>query len=128
MLLEQDGSQWGLSVARWFSGIASRTFGRGYQEMLDSIGAFFYFPIAIARDSESADATISVGVLPVGGNIDQAGGIAFGIRNVANYFVFRINPLEENVMMYEYCNGHRWCAVRWIMDLSTESGTSCRSG
>lgn len=119
MLLEQDGSQWGLSVARWFSGIASRTFGRGYQEMLDSIGAFFYFPIAIARDSESADATISVGVLPVGGNIDQAGGIAFGIRNVANYFVFRINPLEENVMMYEYCNGHRLVRGSMDMDLST---------
>jgi pyruvate,water dikinase len=118
-VLEQDGSQWGLSVARWFSGIASRTFGRGYQEMLDSIGAFFYFPLAIARDSEVADAVLSALVLPVSGNIDQAGGIAFGIRNIANYFVFRVNPLEENAMIYEYVNGERLQRATVDLDLPT---------
>lgn len=118
-VLEQDGSQWGLSVARWFSGIASRTFGRGYQEMLDSIGAFFYFPLAIARDSECADSFLSARVLPVSGNIDQAGGIAFGIRNIANYFVFRINPLEENAMIYEYVNGERLQRATIDLDLPT---------
>jgi pyruvate,water dikinase len=43
----------------------------------------------------------------VAGSIDQAGGLAFGIRNINNYFVFRINALEDNVMLFEYVNGKR---------------------
>lgn len=85
--------------------------------MLDAIGAFFYFPLAIARDSETADAVISAKDLPVSGNIDQAGGIAFGIKNVANYFVFRINHLEEIAVLYKYVNSERLQRARVGMDI-----------
>ncbi len=45
--------------------------------------------------------------LAVSGVIDQAGGLAFAIRDWANYFVFRINALENNAVLFEFKNGKR---------------------
>jgi len=50
---------------------------------------------------------VSAGVMPVAGFIDQAGGIAFGIQNIGNYFVFRLNSLEDNLVLFEYVNSRR---------------------
>ena len=41
------------------------------------------------------------------GSVDQAGGLAFGIRNINNYFVLRVNALEDNVILFEYVNNKR---------------------
>ena len=41
------------------------------------------------------------------GNVDQAGGLAFGIRNINSYFVLRVNALENNVILFEYVNNKR---------------------
>jgi len=41
------------------------------------------------------------------GNIDQAGGLAFGIRNVGNYFVLRVNALEDNLILFQFKDGER---------------------
>jgi pyruvate,water dikinase len=81
--------------------------GARYQELLDNIEAYYYFPLAIAKDSEVGDAVLQVRVKPVAGSVDQAGGLAFGIRNINNYFVLRINALEDNVMLFEYVNNKR---------------------
>lgn len=89
------------------SGLIGKTIGASYQELLDSIGAYFYFPLAIAKNSETGDGRIAVDVLPEGGRIDRAGGIVFGLRNAANYFVFRINALEDNAILFEYVEGKR---------------------
>jgi pyruvate,water dikinase len=45
--------------------------------------------------------------MPLDGLIDQAGGIAFGIQNIGNYFVFRLNSLEDNLVLFEYVNSRR---------------------
>jgi pyruvate,water dikinase len=63
--------------------------------------------MAILRNLELSEGTISVDIKPVGGNIDRAGGIAFGIRDVDNYFVLRTNALEGNIILFEYINGRR---------------------
>jgi pyruvate,water dikinase len=81
--------------------------GGKYQGMLDNIEAYYYFPLAIAKDSEVSDATLQVRVKPVAGSVDQAGGLAFGIRNINNYFVLRVNALEDNVILFEYINNKR---------------------
>jgi len=44
---------------------------------------------------------------PVSGSVDQAGGLAFGIRNINNYFVLRINALEDNIILFEYVHNKR---------------------
>jgi pyruvate,water dikinase len=85
--------------------------GAKYQDLLDNIEAYFYFPMAIAKDSEVADAVLRVRAKPVAGSIDQAGGLAFGIRNINNYFVLRINALEDNVVLFEYINNRRFQRV-----------------
>jgi pyruvate,water dikinase len=105
--LIQDGSKW---ASRFSLGLAkrlNRVMGAKYQHFLDNIQAYFYFPLAVSRDGYIADGTISAEVRPVDGLIDQAGGIAFGIQNIGNYFVFRLNCLEDNLILFEYVNSRR---------------------
>jgi pyruvate,water dikinase len=63
--------------------------------------------LAVAKDGYIVDGAISAKVMPVDGLIDQAGGIAFGIQNIGNYFVFRLNRLEDNLVLFEYINSRR---------------------
>jgi pyruvate,water dikinase len=44
----------------------------------------------------------------VSGNIDRAGGIVFGLRDVSNYYVLRINAMEDNMILFEYVNSRRF--------------------
>jgi pyruvate,water dikinase len=106
-LLLQDGSDYGSSLTSGMANFMSKMMGAKYQELLDNIEAYYYFPLAIAKDSEVADAILRVRAKPVAGSVDQAGGLAFGIRNINNYFVFRINALEDNVILFEYINNKR---------------------
>jgi pyruvate, water dikinase len=103
----QDGSKSGYTISSGLSGIMGKIVGKELQDFLDNIEAYYYFPVAIAKNSDIEDGDISVKVKPVKGNIDRAGGIAFGIRNIANYFAFRINALEDNVVLFEYINNKR---------------------
>jgi pyruvate,water dikinase len=105
--LYQSGRASAKPVARALSGLIGKAIGTSYQELLDSIGAYFYFPLAIAKNSEMADGSIAVELMPEGGIIDRAGGIIFGLKNAANYFVFRINALEHNAILFEFVNGKR---------------------
>jgi len=82
--------------------------GARYQELLDNVKAYYYFPIAIAKESNVGDAVITARVKPMGGRIDQAGGLAFGLRNVGNYFVLRLNALEDNFILFEFINNRRF--------------------
>jgi len=103
----QDGSKSGYSISSGVAGIMGKLVGQSLQDFLDTVEAYYYFPMAIAKGSELSDGKICVRVKPVKGNIDRAGGIAFGIRNIANYFVFRINALEDNAILFEYINNKR---------------------
>lgn len=103
----QDGSKWGRVISSGIAGMVGKMIGEKYQEFLDNIEAYYYFPVAILKDSEMADGTISVNIKPASGSIDRAGGIAFGIKNIDNYFVLRTNALENNVILFEYINGRR---------------------
>ncbi len=109
--------------------------GHSYLEILDNIGAYFYFPLAIVKESYVTEAVLRVRVKSVSGSIDQAGGLAFGIRNVGNYFVFRVNTLEDNVILFEFVNNKRLkratapvklIADRWYQLRVEISGHHCR--
>ncbi len=107
MYCVQDGTKSGFSISSGVAGIMGRLVGQSLQDFLDTVEAYYYFPLAIAKGSDMSDGKINVRVKPVKGNIDRAGGIAFGVRNVANYFVFRINALEDNAILFEYINNKR---------------------
>ncbi|SDB42438.1 pyruvate, water dikinase [Desulfonatronum thiosulfatophilum] len=103
----QDGSQFASLGSVAAAQTMGRLIGKRYQEFLDTIEAYYYFPLAIAKDSLMGNGVAHVQVKPVSGDIDQAGGLAFGIRDWDNYFVFRINALEDNAILFEFRNGKR---------------------
>jgi pyruvate,water dikinase len=124
----QDGSQWGIWLGPGVASVMGKMMGSKYQEFLDNIGAYYYFPLAIAKESWIASGKAGVKVKPVDGSIDRAGGLAFGIKDINNYFVLRINALEGNVILFEFVRAKRIQRVsverpidsnRWY-DLSVE--------
>ena len=104
----QDGSRWAGAVSAGVAGAMTRMLGAKYQQFLDTIDAYFYFPVAIAKDSFVEKGEICLQVKPTAGRIDQAGGLAFGIRNIGNYFVLRVNALEDNLILFEFVNSRRF--------------------
>lgn len=103
----QDGSKSGYAISSGVAGVAGKFLGASVQDFLDNIEAYYYFPLAIAKNSEMENGTIGARVKTTGGHIDRAGGIAFGIQNAGNYFVLRINALEDNVILFEYRENKR---------------------
>lgn len=104
----KSGSDFGSQVSTGVSQAMTGLMGKRYQEMLDTIGAYCYFPLAIAKDSNMAEGTAKVKVKPLSGAIDQAGGLAFAIRDWGNYFVLRVNALEDNFILFEFVNNKRY--------------------
>ncbi len=117
----QDGLKAGFSFSSGVTGFMTKLIGHTYIEFLDTIGAYFYFPLAIAKNSEISEGIITLRVMPVEGKIDRAGGIVFALKDVGNYFVFRINALENNVILYEFINNKR--VVRTRADKKIAPGT-----
>ncbi|HTG01712.1 MAG TPA: PEP/pyruvate-binding domain-containing protein [Nitrospirota bacterium] len=103
----QDGSRAGFSLSSGVVGLMEKVAGHTILELLDNIEAYFYFPLAVAKKIRVADGSVSLHVKPVGGNIDRAGGLAFGMKDVGNYFVLRVNALEDNIILFEYVNSRR---------------------
>lgn len=103
----QDGSRAGFQVSTGLAKLLGKGTGSRLQEFLDRVESYYYFPLIIAKDSELAEGTIRVEVNTTGGHIDRAGGIAFGLRSLGNYFVWRLNALEDNLVLFEYENHKR---------------------
>jgi pyruvate,water dikinase len=104
----QDGSRAGFRVSTGMAKLLGKVTGSGLQEFLDRMEAYYYFPLIIAKDSEMAEGSVRVEVKTVGGHIDRAGGIVFGLRSIGNYFVWRLNALEDNIVLFEYLNHKRF--------------------
>jgi pyruvate,water dikinase len=104
----QDGSKAGFTISSGVARAVGKLVGQPkFQDFLDHVGAYFYFPLAVARDSEIGDGVVRVRLRPVSGNIDRAGGLVFGLLDVSNYYVLRINSLENNVILFEFVNSKR---------------------
>ncbi len=66
-----------------------------------------HFPMLILNASSYSDGKFSVRVKPIAGNTDRAGGIVFKFLDPQNYYVARINALEDNVQLYKFIGGRR---------------------
>ena len=135
--LQSDGSHWLGTLPTGISGLMTKALGRSYQELLDTIGAYYYFPLAISKNGEVGNGVLSLKVKPLHGSIDQAGGLVFGLRDIGNYFVFRINALEDNAMLFEFVNNNRIERARCDLPIArgqwhslevavTDNSASCR--
>lgn len=117
----QDGSHFSSRIATSINQTLGRFIGqRRYMEYLDNLEAYYYFPLAIAKASRLEEGAAQVMVKCLSGIIDQAGGLAFAIRDWANYFVFRINALEDNAILFEFRNNKRF--ERAATDVPIEAG------
>ena len=65
------------------------------------------YNLAIADGSEHRDFALTVKVLAVSGEEDQGGGPIWRCRDADNYYVCRINPLEDNYRVYKVIGGKR---------------------
>jgi hypothetical protein len=67
----------------------------------------YRFPLAIYDPISATNIDVVVRFKPVGGTVDQAGGIAVRLASPDNYYVLRANALEDNVRLYRVVKGSR---------------------
>lgn len=67
----------------------------------------YHFNLAVIDDSHYDDVEISVWLKALTGRIDQGGGLVWRYKDADNYYIARINPLENNFRVYKVVNGRR---------------------
>jgi hypothetical protein len=67
----------------------------------------YRFPLAIYKPVSAKDVDVTVRFKPVGGKVDQAGGIAVRLTTYDDYYVARANALENNVRLYRVVKRRR---------------------
>ncbi|KAH0437584.1 DUF1080 domain-containing protein [Paraburkholderia fungorum] len=65
------------------------------------------FPWCVKKDAVFADGFIEVKLKPLDGKEDQAGGLIWRWKSGENYYLARVNALENNVTLYYVDRGSR---------------------
>ena len=65
------------------------------------------FPVCLKDDANLKDGFVEVKFKPVSGKEDRAGGLVWRATDSNNYYVFRANAAEDNVVLYKTVNGKR---------------------
>jgi len=118
-----DGRRW--QRGQTASNIADKArglYGERYAEFLDNVQAFAYFPYAVASGVDDfQEGEISLRFKAISGRIDQAAGILFGLQPNGDYLALRANPLENNLVLWQFLRGKR-SSVKWIRNTPTPTG------
>ncbi|RUT79119.1 family 16 glycoside hydrolase [Ancylomarina longa] len=67
----------------------------------------YHFNLIINESLNYKDVQLQINVKGVSGKGDQGGGPVWRFQNENNYYVARINPLENNFRVYKVVNGNR---------------------
>jgi hypothetical protein len=65
------------------------------------------FNICVAEDTNYKDVELSVSFKAVAGDTDQGGGFVWRYKDNNNYYICRMNPLEDNYRVYKVVAGKR---------------------
>jgi hypothetical protein len=65
------------------------------------------FNICIAEDTKYKDVELSVSFKAIAGKLDQGGGFVWRYKDNNNYYICRMNPLEDNYRVYKVVAGKR---------------------
>ena len=65
------------------------------------------FNLCVAGESSFKDLALAVSFKAVKGKIDQGGGLVWRYIDANNYYIVRMNPLEDNFRLYKVVNGKR---------------------
>ncbi len=121
-VLVVDGSRWRQGQAS--AGLADKAralYGERYAEFLDNVKAYAYYPFAVSQSVKNfTDGRITVRFKAIAGRIDQGAGILFDLKNNGDYYAIRANPLENNLVLWRFKNGHR-SSVSWVRNVPTAS-------
>jgi hypothetical protein len=80
---------------------------------LDTDETDYRFPLAIAPDVRLKNLRLAVKCKPVEGKVDQACGVVFRYKDENNYYITRLNALENNVRLYHVQDGRRIQFAGW---------------
>ncbi|MDQ6893960.1 MAG: hypothetical protein M3167_14910 [Acidobacteriota bacterium] len=67
----------------------------------------YRFPLAVVKEGNCGDVTLSVRARPVSGRVDQGFGLGWRYRNADNYYITRCNADEDNCTIYHVVDGSR---------------------
>jgi hypothetical protein len=81
--------------------------GSGYVLAQTAEGPSAFFNLCVAEDTRFKDLELSVAFKAVRGKEDQGGGLVWRYRDHDNYYICRMNPLEDNFRVYKVVNGKR---------------------
>ncbi len=65
------------------------------------------FNLCVAKDTNFKDGTLGVAFKAIKGKNDQGGGLVWRYQDPNNYYVARMNPLEDNYRVYKVVAGKR---------------------
>jgi hypothetical protein len=98
---EGEGSVWKV--------VADRTAPskKGYVLAQTAAGPGPLFNLCVATDTRYKDVDVSVAFKAIKGKKDQGGGIVWRYQDANNYYIARMNPLEDNYRFYKVVAGVR---------------------
>ena len=79
----------------------------GYALAQTAEGPSSLFNVCVAEDTKYKDVELSVAFKAIAGKRDQGGGFVWRYQDANNYYICRMNPLEENYRVYKVTNGRR---------------------
>jgi hypothetical protein len=65
------------------------------------------FNVCVADDTKYKDVELNVSFKAIAGKKDQGGGFVWRYQDNNNYYICRMNPLEENYRVYKVVDGKR---------------------
>lgn len=127
--IDRDGSRnvYAVDGRSWEQGLmapgarekAKGLYGERYTEFLLNMDRYRYFPLTVCKEIKNfRNGAIEVSFKTMGGRIDQAAGIAFGIKPSGEYLVIRANALENNMVLFRMEGGKR-SSVAWVRNVAT---------
>jgi hypothetical protein len=81
--------------------------GKGYALAQTAEGPSGLFNLCVAADTSYKDVEASVAFKAIAGKRDQGGGIVWRYQDANNYYIARMNPLEDNFRVYKVTGGKR---------------------
>jgi hypothetical protein len=93
----------------------------GYALAQTAEGPSALFNLCIAENTSFKDVELSVSFKAVKGKLDQGGGVVWRLQDADNYYIARMNPLEDNFRVYKVIAGQR-------IQLGTKEGLKVPAG
>jgi hypothetical protein len=70
-------------------------------------GSEHAYKVVLVNGTDGSDVDLEVSIFPVDGKADMGGGLIWRASDDRNYYLTRVNPLEQNIRIYRIVKGIR---------------------